>query len=127
MTIIDNRVRSMDMLNDPIPPKQLHVTGRDERSRQGFKYPCVVTQRKERHAPWSCSNFKDLSLKYKQSAIAASKSCQNCSRFNQESDKFSSKSRSKTCQGKQHTFLHEAFTATPGKHSCNLTQTSSRK
>ena len=31
MTFLDNRIRSMEMLNDPIPPKQLHVTGRDER------------------------------------------------------------------------------------------------
>ena len=43
MTFLDNWVRSMEMLNDPIPPKQLHITGWDERSRQGFKQPCVVT------------------------------------------------------------------------------------
>ena len=36
-----------------------------------------------------------------------------------------SQSRYKTCQGKHHTFLHEAFNATPGTHACNLTQKSS--
>ena len=114
MTFNDNRVRSMEMLNDPIPPKQLHVTGRDERSKQGFKHPCVVTQCKECHAPWACSKFKDLSAKDKQSAITASKRCQNCLRFNHESDQCLPQSRCKTCQGEPHTFVHEAFNATPG-------------
>ena len=126
MTFLDNRVRSMERLNDPIHPKQLHVTGRDERSKQGFKHPCVVTQCKESHALWACSKFKDLSAKDKQSAIAASKSCQNCLRFNHESDQCSSQSRCKTCQGKHRTFLHEAFNDTPGTHACNLTQKSSQ-
>ena len=96
ITFLDNRVRSMEML--PTPPKQLHVTGRDERSKQSSKHPFVVTQCKESHAPCAYSKFKDLSAKDKQSAIAASKSCQNCLRFNHESDQCSSKSRCKTCQ-----------------------------
>ena len=34
---LDNRVRPMEMLNDYIPLKQLHVTGRGERSKQVSK------------------------------------------------------------------------------------------
>ena len=85
-----------------------------------------MTQCKECHAPWACSKFKDLLAKDKQSAIAASKSCQNCLRFNYERDQCSSQSRCKTCQGKHHTLLNEAFNATPGTHACNLTQKSSK-
>ena len=40
MTFPHNTLRSMEMLNDSIPPKQLHVKGRDDRSKQGFKHPC---------------------------------------------------------------------------------------
>ena len=99
----ENRVRLMEILNDPIASKQLHVTGRDERLKQGFKNPCVVAQCKESHAPRACSNFKHLSAKDKQSAIAASKLCQNCLRFNRGSDQCSSQSRCKTCQIRHHT------------------------
>ena len=124
MTFLDYRVRSMEMLNDLFPPKQLHVIGLIEARLQ--KHPYVVTQVKECHAPWACSKFKDLSAKDKQSAIAASKSCQNCLRFNHEKDQCSSQCRCKTCQGKHHTFLKESFNATPGTHACILTQKSSQ-
>ena len=33
MAFLDNRVRFMEMLNDPISPKQLNVTGWDEPSK----------------------------------------------------------------------------------------------
>ena len=68
--------------------------------------------------------IQGLSAKDKHSAIAASKSCQNCLRFHHKSDQCSSQSGCKTCQGKHHTFLHEAFNATPGTHACSLTQKS---
>ena len=55
-------------------------------------------------------------------AIAASNSCQNCLRLNYQSDQCSSQSRCKTCQGKHHTILQEAFNARPGAKACNLTR-----
>ena len=85
LTSLDNIIRSMEMLNDPIPPN--NSTSLDGmRLKQDFKHSCVLTQCKECHALWACSYIKEPSAKGEQLAITASKSCQNWLVFNEKSD-----------------------------------------